>query len=80
MQLKILHPLSLRSWSGMVDLDPYLPLGTRAVLVAPNPMALRVGTKIRVIDARVQTADEDELVRVHLTSTSEVYVLPESSS
>ena len=74
LQIEIIKAVGIRSWEAVVEVDPYLEAGRQVLVLTHKPMSLQKGMKLRLIDARVDSAEEPALV--HLFSTSELYVLP----
>lgn len=77
LEVQIDGQLGIRSWSATVAFDSLLEAGTEAVLIGSAAKSFRPGAQLRLIDARIEeSADGQPLV--HLTSTTEIYLLEES--
>jgi hypothetical protein len=74
-QVEVLQSRGPQSWTIVVKADPYLPVGTHALLTAQDPIDVRAGTQLRLIDVWVASPQEDGQYSLHLVSGSEVYYL-----
>ncbi len=74
-QVEVLEPRGAHSWTVVVDLDPYLAAGTRALLTAQEMLSLKEGHSIRLVDAWIPDQTEDGLPAIRLGSNSEIYRL-----
>jgi hypothetical protein len=74
-QVEVLQSRGPQSWMIAVKADPYLPVGTRALLTAQDSIDVRAGAQLRLIDVWVASSPEDGQYSLHLVSGSEVYYL-----
>jgi hypothetical protein len=76
LELAVADRRGVRSWSVNVMFDPFIEAGADAILVGSPHINVRPGTRLRVIDCRVEAADQD-IPLIHIGPTTEVFVLEE---
>jgi hypothetical protein len=74
LELHVGARLGPRSWAAHVTFDPWMDSGSKVVIVGSPVVELRAGSRLRVIDARVDSRGE-ETARIFLTSGTEVFAL-----
>jgi hypothetical protein len=65
-----------RSWSVSVIFDPFIEAGAEAILIGSPHVSVRRGSRLRIIDCRVEIADQD-VPLIHIGPTTELFVLEE---
>jgi hypothetical protein len=74
-QVEVLQSRGPRSWMTVVNADPYLPAGTHALLTTQDPIDVRPGGQLRLIDVWISSPSEEGQYALRLVSGSEVYYL-----
>lgn len=67
---------SNRAWAVRVEFDPVLARGTEAVAYATGTFDLAVGSRVRLMNVRIETDPETDGTTIGIGPSSEVFLVP----